>query len=133
LFNPKESVDFAGNTGPFIQYTYARIQSILRKAAIEGNEFDANVKLNAHEKEVVKLIHDYPEAIKLAGETHSPAIVANYIYELVKVYNSFYQNVSIFNEEDAAVQKMRIQLSKVVGGIIQRSMNLLGIEVPEQM
>jgi arginyl-tRNA synthetase len=133
LFNPKESVDFAGNTGPFIQYTYARIQSILRKADIKGIDFDSSVKLNSSEKEVVKLIHDYPEAIRLAGETHSPAIVANYIYELVKVYNSFYQNVSIFNEEDEALQLMRIQLSKVVGDIIKRSMSLLGIEVPEQM
>jgi len=133
LFNPKESVDFAGNTGPFIQYTYARIQSILRKANIEGVDFDSSVVLNSSEKEVVKLIHDYPEAIRLAGETHSPAIVANYIYELVKVYNSFYQNVSIYNEEDEALQLMRIQLSKVVGDIIKRSMSLLGIEVPEQM
>lgn len=133
LFNPKESVDFAGNTGPFIQYTYARIQSILRKAAISDCDFDTNSKLNTNEKDLVKLIHDYPETVQLAGVTHSPAVIANYTYDLVKLYNSFYQNVSIFNEEDAALQMMRIQLSAVVGDIIKRSMKLLGIEVPEQM
>ncbi|MBR9832109.1 arginine--tRNA ligase [bacterium] len=133
LFNPKESVDFAGNTGPFIQYTYARIQSILRKAAISDCDFDTSSKLNTNEKELVKLIHDYPETVQLAGVTHSPAVIANYTYDLVKLYNSFYQNVSIFNEEDAALQMMRIQLSAVVGDIIKRSMKLLGIEVPEQM
>ena len=82
---------------------------------------------------MVKLIHDYPETVQLAGVTHSPAVIANYTYDLVKLYNSFYQNVSIFNEEDAALQMMRIQLSAVVGDIIKRSMKLLGIEVPEQM
>ena len=133
LFNPKESVDFAGNTGPFIQYTYARIQSILRKAAISDCDFDTNYKLNTNEKDLVKLIHDYTETVQLAGVTHSPAVIANYTYDLVKLYNSFYQNVSIFNEEDAALQMMRIQLSAVVGDIIKRSMKLLGIEVPEQM
>lgn len=133
LFNPKESVDFAGNTGPFIQYTYARIQSILRKAAISDCDFDTSSKLNTNEKDLVKLIHDYPETVQLAGVTHSPAVIANYTYDLVKLYNSFYQNVSIFNEEDAALQMMRIQLSAVVGDIIKRSMKLLGIEVPEQM
>lgn len=133
LFNPKESVDFAGNTGPFIQYTYARIQSILRKAGATKAAISSDLSLTSFEKELIKTIHEFPEVVKLAGETYSPAIVSNYIYDLVKLYNSFYQNVSIFNEEDEKLKKMRVQLSAVVSDIIKRSMKVLGIEVPEQM
>ena len=133
LFNPKESVDFAGNTGPFIQYTYARIQSILRKAGATKAAISIDLSLTSFEKELIKSIHEFPEVVKLAGETYSPAIVSNYTYDLVKLYNSFYQNVSIFNEESEALKQMRVQLSAVVSDIIKRSMSVLGIEVPEQM
>ncbi len=133
LFNPKESVDFAGNTGPFIQYTYARIQSILRKAGATKTAISSDLSLTSFEKELIKSIHEFPEVVKLAGETYSPAIVSNYTYDLVKLYNSFYQNVSIFNEESEALKRMRVQLSAVVSDIIKRSMSVLGIEVPEQM
>ena len=133
LFNPKESVDFAGNTGPFIQYTYARIQSILRKAGATKAAISIDLSLTSFEKELIKSIHEFPEVVKLAGETYSPAIVSNYTYDLVKLYNSFYQNVSIFNEESEELKQMRVQLSAVVSDIIKRSMSVLGIEVPEQM
>jgi arginyl-tRNA synthetase len=133
LFNPKESVDFAGNTGPFIQYTYARIQSILRKAGATKTAISSDLSLTSFERELIKSIHEFPEVVKLAGETYSPAIVSNYTYDLVKLYNSFYQNVSIFNEESEELKQMRVQLSAVVSDIIKRSMSVLGIEVPEQM
>ncbi len=133
LFNPEESVDFAGNTGPFIQYTYARIQSILRKA-----DFDLNVKVNqldlhAKEKELIKQLELFPEVIQNAAHQHSPALVANYTYELVKEYNSFYQSVSILGEEDTTKKVFRVQLSKKVADTIQSSFRLLGIDVPERM
>ena len=133
LFNPEESVDFAGNTGPFIQYTYARIQSILRKA-----DFDLNVKvdqldLHAKEKELIKQLELFPDVIQNAAHQHSPALVANYTYELVKEYNSFYQSVSILGEEDTTKKVFRVQLSKKVADTIQSSFRLLGIDVPERM
>jgi arginyl-tRNA synthetase len=133
LFNPEESVDFAGNTGPFIQYTYARIQSILRKA-----DFDLNVDLNdfelhEKEKELLKQIELFPEVIQNAANNHSPALVANYTYELVKEYNSFYQAVSILGEENLTKKIFRVQLSKKVGDTIKSAFKLLGIEVPERM
>ena len=133
LFNPEESVDFAGNTGPFIQYTYARIQSILRKA-----DFDLNVKvsqldLHAKEKELIKQLELFPEVIQNAAHQHSPALVANYTYELVKEYNSFYQSVSILGEEDTTKKVLRVQISKKVADTIQSSFRLLGIDVPERM
>lgn len=133
LFDPKESVDFAGNTGPFIQYTYARIQSILRKAGDVNVDFNAISELTSYEIDLIKWMHDFPETVKLAGENYSPAIIANYTYDLVKLYNSFYQNVSIFNEENEVLKQMRVQLSAAIGDIIKRSMHVLGIEVPEQM
>jgi len=133
LFNPEESVDFAGNTGPFIQYTYARIQSILRKA-----DFDLDKQINDHdlhqkEKELLKQIELYPEIIQNAAQNLSPALIANYTYELVKEYNSFYQTVSILGEENTNKKIFRVQLSKKVSDIIKSAFDLLGIEVPERM
>ena len=135
LFNPEESVDFAGNTGPFIQYTYARIQSILRKA-----DFDIAVALSPKEltlhpkeKELIKQLELYPEVIQNAAQNHSPALIANYTYDLVKEYNSFYQTVSILGEEDATKKVFRVQLSNKVSETIQSSFRLLGIDVPERM
>jgi len=133
LFNPEESVDFAGNTGPFIQYTYARIQSIIRKA-----NFDYSVKTNVSElhqkeKELVKQLELFPEVIQNAAQQHSPALVANFTYELVREYNSFYQAVSILGEEDIDKKIFRVQLSKKVADTIALAFQLLGISVPERM
>jgi arginyl-tRNA synthetase len=133
LFNPEESVDFAGNTGPFIQYTYARIQSILRKADFDLNEKVFPLDLHTKEKELIKQLELYPEVIQSAAHQHSPALVANYTYELVKEYNSFYQSVSILGEEDNTKKVFRVQLSKKVADTIQSSFRLLGIDVPERM
>jgi arginyl-tRNA synthetase len=133
LFNPEESVDFAGNTGPFIQYTYARIQSILRKANFDLNGTTIAIALHEKEKELLKQIELFPEVIQNAAHNHSPALVANYTYELVKEYNSFYQSVSILGEEDLNKKTFRVQLSKKVGETIKSAFNLLGIEVPERM
>jgi len=133
LFNPEESVDFAGNTGPFIQYTYARIQSILRKADFDLNVEMKEVELHEKEKELLKQIELFPEVIKNAAQYYSPAIVANYTYELVKEYNSFYQAVSILGEENILKKTFRVQLSKKVGETIKSAFKLLGIEMPERM
>ena len=133
LFNPEESVDFAGNTGPFIQYTYARIQSILRKANFDFVILSAVDKLHEKEKELIKQIILYPEIIQSAAEHHSPALLANYTYDLVKEYNSFYQTVSILGEENHDKKVFRVQLSKKVADTIKSSFKLLGIDVPERM
>lgn len=133
LFNPEESVDFNGNTGPFIQYTYARIQSILRKADVDVTEECANFALQPKEKELMKLIETYPTVIQNAAQAYSPAIVANYVYDLVKEYNSFYQAIPILPEKDEKLRLFRVQLSKKVGEIIASAFQLLGIEVPERM
>jgi arginyl-tRNA synthetase len=133
LFNPEESVDFAGNTGPFIQYTYARIQSIIRKATFD---FSATAKINdlhEKEKELLKQIELYPEVIQNAAQNHSPALIANYTYELVREYNSFYQAVPILGEENQEKKIFRVQLSKKVADTIASSFSLLGINVPERM
>jgi len=133
MFNPEESVDFAGNTGPFIQYTYARIQSILRKADFD---FKSNVNegsLHPKEKELIKQIALFPEAIQDAANNHSPALIANCTYELVKEYNSFYQTVSILGEENQSKKIFRVQLSNKVAETIKLAFKLLGIEVPERM
>ncbi|WP_310554551.1 arginine--tRNA ligase [Flavobacterium sp.] len=132
LFNPEESVDFAGNTGPFIQYTYARIQSILRKADFD---FSLNIQTELHpkEKELIKQIELYPEVIQNAAQHHSPALLANYTYDLVKEYNSFYQTVSILGEENQVKKVFRVQLSQKVADIIKSAFHLLGIDVPERM
>ena len=133
LFNPEESVDFAGNTGPFIQYTYARIQSILRKADFDFVLPSAVKVLHSKEKELLKQIELFPEVIQSAAHIHSPALVANYTYELVKEYNSFYQSVSILGEENLTKKIFRVQLSKKVAETIKSAFKLLGIEVPERM
>jgi arginyl-tRNA synthetase len=132
LFNPEESVDFAGNTGPFIQYTYARIQSILRKADFKMIPSKAT-EIHEKDKELLKQLHMYPEVIQSAAENHSPALIANYTYDLVKEYNSFYQSVSILGEENEDKRTFRTQLSKVVGETIKSAFALLGIDVPERM
>ncbi|NNE78563.1 MAG: arginine--tRNA ligase [Pricia sp.] len=136
LFDPEESVDFQGNTGPFIQYTYARIQSILRKAEETNvpisNRIEA-ITLHEKEKELIKQIQLYPEMIQLAAENYSPALIANYVYDLVKEFNSFYQQVSILGEVEEPKRVLRVQLSKKVGEVIQSAFRLLGIEVPERM
>ncbi|MFC6876514.1 arginine--tRNA ligase [Flavobacterium myungsuense] len=133
LFNPEESVDFAGNTGPFIQYTYARIQSILRKADFDLEVIIDDLVLHQKEKELIKQLELYPEIIQNAAQNHSPALIANYTYDLVKEYNSFYQTVSILGEEDSIKKTFRVQLSKKVSDTIRSAFSLLGIEVPERM
>ncbi len=136
LFNPEESVDFQGNTGPFIQYTYARIQSILRKANFSlyaECEVPSSYKLHEKEKELIKLLQQYPEVIDLAAQNHSPALVANYTYELVKGFNSFYQNVTILGTEDQIEKEFRVRLSGMVGSVIKSAFGLLGIQVPDRM
>ncbi|MCL9806234.1 arginine--tRNA ligase [Flavobacterium amniphilum] len=133
MFDPKESVDFNGNTGPFIQYTYARIQSILRKADFDTNKTVPANSLHEKEKELVKQIAQFPEVIQNAAHNHSPALIANYTYDLVKEYNSFYQSVSILGEEDTDKKVFRVQLSKKVGETIKNAFSLLGINVPERM
>ena len=133
LFNPEESVDFAGNTGPFIQYTYARIQSIIRKADFDFSN-DAKVEsLHEKEKELIKQLELFPEVIQNAAQNHSPALIANYTYDLVKEYNSFYQAVPILGEADLEIKKFRVQLSKRVADTIADAFSLLGIAVPERM
>lgn len=134
LFNPEESVDFQGNTGPFIQYTYARIQSILRKADFDvSTALDMTFELHEKEKELLKGIQLFPETVQLAAENFSPALIANYTYDLVKEFNSFYQQVSILGEPDEQKRQFRVQLSQKVGEVIQSAFRLLGIEVPERM
>ena len=136
LFNPEESVDFAGNTGPFIQYTFARIQSILRKAIFDYQIVilnDSEEPLHVKEKELIKQLSLFPEVIQSAAHNHSPALVANYTYDLVKEYNSFYQTVSILGEENHDKKVFRVQLSQKVADTIKLAFSLLGIEVPERM
>jgi arginyl-tRNA synthetase len=133
LFNPEESVDFAGNTGPFIQYTYARIQSILRKANFDYSETITTLILHPKEKELLKMLEMYPRIIQNAANQLSPALIANYTYDLVKEYNSFYQTVPILPETDLTLKKFRVQLSQKVGETIKSAFSLLGIEVPERM
>lgn len=133
LFNPEESVDFAGNTGPFIQYTYARIQSIIRKADFDFSNVAKIETLHEKEKELLKQLELFPEVIQNAAQNHSPALLANYTYDLVKEYNSFYQAVSILGEADLKIKIFRVQLSKKVADTIAASFKLLGINVPERM
>lgn len=133
LFNPEESVDFQGNTGPFIQYTYARIQSILRKDSNSNYRFPTFVEMHEKEKELIKQLELYPEVIQNAADQFSPALVANYTYDLVKAYNSFYQSVPILAEIEEDKRQFRVQLSRKVGEVIQSACALLGIDVPERM
>ncbi|MDG1794359.1 MAG: arginine--tRNA ligase [Flavobacteriaceae bacterium] len=134
LFDPKASVDFQGNTGPFIQYTYARIQAILRKSPLEiDNEVPLDYQLHDKEKSLVKHLQLFPEVIQQAAANYTPALVANYVYDLVKEFNSFYQNVSILGAETAIEIKFRVQLSRAVANTIKNALSLLGIAVPERM
>ena len=136
MFNPEESIDFNGNTGPFIQYTYARIQSIFRKAKenhIVINNYPLETSINSKEKELIKLLYEYPKTIKEACDTFSPALVANYIYELAKEFNQFYHDYPIIKEEDKNICSFRLALSEKTGKVIKSAMSLLGIDVPEQM
>ncbi len=133
LFNPEESVDFQGNTGPFIQYTYARIQSILRKAGSADNVSVIDYQLHVKEKAVIKMLQLYPEVIQQAADNYSPALVANYTYELVKEFNSFYQNVSILAADTDLEKSFRVKLARAVSEVIKSAFSLLGIDVPERM
>ena len=136
-FNPKESIDFNGNTGPFIQYTYARIQSVLRKAAESGivipEQIPAGIELSEKEEGLIQMVADFAAVVKQAGEDYSPSIIANYTYDLVKEYNQFYHDYSILREENEAVKVFRIALSANVAKNVRLGMNLLGIEVPSRM
>ena len=133
LFDPEESVDFNGNTGPFIQYTYARIQSIIRKADFDFSEAIKSIDLHKKERELIKQIQQFPETIQNAANNHSPALIANYTYDLVKEYNSLYQSLPILGSENENEKILRTQLSAKVGDIIKAAFKLLGIEVPERM
>lgn len=135
LFDPEESVDFQGNTGPFIQYTYARIRSILRKApdASRNAPIKPSLILHAKEKEMIKHLMAFPETLEQAATAYSPAVIANYTYELVKEFNSFYQQVTILGDPDPDITALRVQLSEKVADVIRSSFELLGIQVPERM
>jgi len=135
VFNPQESVDFQGNTGPFIQYTYARIRSILRRYGEEQLEADFGEGFDLHpkERELVALLLDYPQCIEWAAEQYSPALLANYTDELVKSFNSYYQQVTILGEEEEKVRRFRVLLASQVAGVIRDAFELLGIRVPERM
>ena len=138
LFNPEESIDFNGNTGPFIQYTYARIRSVIRKAEengieIDGHLLDENLSISEKELELIKSLSLYPSVVKEAGDTYSPAIIANYIYSLVKEFNQFYHDHSILGETNEAIRNFRLVLSKNIAEIVRSGMGLMGIKVPERM
>ncbi|WP_375240046.1 arginine--tRNA ligase [Aurantibacter sp.] len=137
LFDPKESIDFQGNTGPFIQYTYARIQSILRKSEINpdvlSSTVDTSQPLHEKEQELIKQLQLFPEVIQDAATKHSPALVANYTYDLVKLYNSFFQNVQILGDTPEIEKVFRVQISQVVANTIKNAFSVLGISVPERM
>lgn len=137
LFNPEESIDFNGNTGPFIQYTYARIRSILRKAEAQGinlgGQLNAAVSISTKEEELIQHLADFAEVVRQAGDNYAPNDIANYCYELAKEYNQFYHDYQILGEADADVRALRLMLSKNVSKILREGMNLLGIEMPERM
>ncbi|MDO5571387.1 MAG: arginine--tRNA ligase [Bacteroidales bacterium] len=136
-FNPKESIDFNGNTGPFIQYTHARIRSVIRKAEAEGiaipSEISKNIQLSEKEESLIQNLSSFPAVVKDAGDNFSPAVIANYIYELVKEYNQFYHDFSILKEENADLRAFRLVLSDNISKVIKTGMALLGINVPERM
>ena len=137
LFNPEESIDFNGNTGPFIQYTYARIRSILRKAADKGiaipAALPANVDLSPKEEALIQRVSEFADVVRAAGQDYSPSVIANYCYELVKEYNQFYHDFSILGEEDADKRNFRLVLSANVAKVVRLGMGILGIEMPERM
>lgn len=136
LFDPKESIDFNGNTGPFIQYTHARIKSILRKAQAQGIDWTSvseNVELNPKEVRIIKILNNFPNKIAEAGEAHSPAIVANYAYELAKEFNQYYHDTPVLREENKAVLAFRLQLIELIARVLTKAMDILGIKLPERM
>ena len=136
MFNPKESIDFNGNTGPLIQYTYARIQSVLRKAAEAGNAVgaaDVHIPISDKEQDLIKLVSKLPAVVKEAGDTYSPALLANFSYELSKEFNQFYHDFSILKEENEAVRNFRLLLAKECSEAIKNAMGMLGIEMPDRM
>ena len=133
LFNPKESIDFNGNTGPFLQYTYARIRSVLRRAETSPAPVDEDVTPNEKESGLIQKLADFPNVVKEAGESYSPALIANYCYDLAKEYNQFYHDYSILKEENPKIRNMRLLLSQEVGEVMKRAAGLLGIEMPERM
>ncbi|WP_422354643.1 arginine--tRNA ligase [Roseivirga pacifica] len=138
LFNPEESIEFQGNTGPFVQYTHARISAILRKAqqlgvSMEDINFDGIEEVHQNEKDLIYVLSTYPEKLQLAADTYSPAIIAQYVYDLAKEYNRFYTELSIFNESDDTLQQFRVALSALTAQTIKVGMGLLGIQVPERM
>ena len=133
LFDPEASVDFNGNTGPFIQYAYARIQSLMSRVPDMNFQLEMDLTLVDKEKEILKHLHEYPTLIQTAGEQFSPALVANYLYDLVKLFNSFYQNVSVFGEEDSTKRVMRLLLCQAVANNIKAASKLLGISLPNRM
>jgi len=134
LFDPKESIDFNGHTGPFIQYTYARIQSILRKANfVNTSDTAASIAMQAKEKDLIKIMHEFPQAVADAAKGYSPALLANYVYELAKVFNQFYHDITILKEENEEIKIFRLNLAYKCGLVIKTSMKLLGINVPDRM
>jgi arginyl-tRNA synthetase len=133
LFNPAESIDFNGNTGPFIQYTHARIKSIVRKAGEINTSASQHIGLGEKERGVVKVLHSLPETLAAAAAAYSPAMVANYAYDLAKAFNSFYQDTPILKEENTELKHFRVQLCAMVANALKNTMNILGIEVPERM
>jgi len=132
MFDPKESIDFNGNTGPFIQYTFARIQSLVTKYNSEILDIKL-VDINKEEQTLIIQILDFPSVIQEAATNYNPAVIANYTYELVKEYNSFYQNIPVLNAENEDVKRFRVALSKTVSSVVKNSMKLLGVDVPNQM
>jgi arginyl-tRNA synthetase len=137
MFNPKESIDFNGNTGPFIQYTHARIKSLLAKAADrqlnQELPFISSYELAKGERNLLRFLYEFPDTVTQAANTLSPAVIANYVYELAREYNHFYQEMPVLREEDAATRYFRLSLSAMVAQVIRKAMSLLGIEVPERM
>ena len=133
LFNPKDSIDFNGNTGPFIQYTYARIQSLLAKAGSRSSSINDSLVLNEYEKDLISLLSDYREVVSKAANTLSPAHIANYVYEVVKTYNAFYQNNPILNNENQDLKELRLYLSELTAEVIKKCLSLLGIGVVNRM
>jgi arginyl-tRNA synthetase len=137
LFNPNESIDFNGNTAPFIQYTCARIASLLRKASANGLDWQTAIPdtfiPEIQEINLLHSIYEFPQVVKLAGDTLSPALIANYVYELAKAFNRFYQEIPIFREQNSEKQFFRLQLSNFMAITIKNGMSLLGIDVPERM
>ena len=133
LFDPNESIDFNGNTGPFIQYAYARIQSLIRKEKFSNTKINLDTNINEKEKDILKQLTQFPIAVKSAADNYSPALIANYAFELVKTFNSYYQSTTILKINDLEIKNFRLTLSNKVGEVIKSSMKLLGVEVPEKM